>query len=57
MEDPLSWFLCPLIADALGLTTYPSHAQVLHAVSRPGMACAVQRLSSHRRAETSPFTR
>ena len=25
MEDPLSWFLCPLIADALGLTTYPSH--------------------------------
>ena len=25
VDDPLSWFLCPLIADALDLTTYPSH--------------------------------
>ena len=25
VDDPLSWFLCPLIADALDLTTYPNH--------------------------------
>ena len=25
VDDPLSWFFCPLIADALELTTYPDH--------------------------------